>query len=232
MPRDAPYFSGQKVRDAPGNVLIACLSTEGTPSGESKAWAYLPPACHLSRTDGSIWSPSNTREPPNSYGVLAVVLLLAANPAILLASPDQVNPASVNTAHDRLFTQDRCSGPCQFVGGLSVASIFPITSDRETPTRTEREVIGLGDDQADELFDALTSATAREILQRLSAEPRTATDLSEIVDTSLQNVHYHLENLREAGAIKEIDIEYSSRGREMSVYTATSYPQVVVYDIE
>jgi DNA-binding transcriptional ArsR family regulator len=116
--------------------------------------------------------------------------------------------------------------------GLSLASIFPIVSDREVPIRTEQEVIGLADDQADELFDTLASSTARELLDELSAEPRTASDLAKNVDTTLQNVHYHLKNLREVGAIKEVDIEYSSRGREMSVYIATIQPQVITYNIE
>lgn len=163
---------------------------------------------------------------------LAVVLLVVVNPATLLAPPGQPSSAAGDGPHDRLITQDRCAGPCQFTGGLSAASIFPLAGDRGTPTRTEREVVGLTDDRTDELLDALASATAREILQQLSADPRTATELSDHVDTSLQNVHYHLENLRAAGAIEEIDVEYSSRGREMSVYTATAQPQLVLYDVE
>jgi len=86
------------------------------------------------------------------------------------------------------------------------------------------------DDRADDLFDALASETARSLLARLDEEPRTASELAGTVDTSLQNVHYHLENLEAAGAIEELDVEYSERGREMSVYVATCRPQLLLFE--
>lgn len=92
--------------------------------------------------------------------------------------------------------------------------------------------VDLTGEAADTFFDALASETTRELLEALYAAPATPSELADISDTSLQNVHYHLENLREAGAIAEIDVEYSSRGREMPVYAATCQPQVVVYDVE
>jgi len=104
--------------------------------------------------------------------------------------------------------------------------------DRDTPKRADQELIGVGDDRTDTILDALSSGTARDILTRLIQEPHTPAELSEEMDTSLQNVHYHIENLHEADAIAEVAVEYSSRGREMSVYTATCQPQILVYDVE
>lgn len=162
---------------------------------------------------------------------LAVVLLLAANPASVLIHPDQSGSGSIVAADSPRVAQEPCSGQCRLAGGLSLASIFPLTGDREAPKRSDPEVVGLTDERAGELFDVLSSGTARELLHQLSEEPQTASELSDVADTSLQNVHYHLGNLREAGAIEEIDVEYSSRGREMSVYAATCRPQVLLYDV-
>jgi DNA-binding transcriptional ArsR family regulator len=163
---------------------------------------------------------------------LAVIFLLALNPVSLLLHSDQPNSASGVAVNNPQATQDPCSGQCYLSGGASLASIFPFATDRETPQRTDEEIVELDDERADVLFDVLSSATARDILQELLMEPQTPSELAEEIDTSLQNIHYHVENLDEAGAIEETTIEYSSRGREMSVYTATVRPQMLLYDIE
>ena len=156
----------------------------------------------------------------------ALAILLAANPAVLLLAPAQ----SGTVADDPRVTAGPCSGACYLPGGLSVASIFPLGSDRRVPERSDPAVVGLTDDRAGDLFDVLSSGTARTVLQRLLDEPLTASELAADVDTTLQNVHYHLGNLHEAGAIAEIGVEYSERGREMSVYAATLQPRVLVHD--
>jgi DNA-binding transcriptional ArsR family regulator len=159
--------------------------------------------------------------------VVTLALLLVANPAGLLLAPAG---SGTGVADDARVAAGPCSEACALPGGVSVASIFPLGSDRRTPERSDPEVVGLTDARAGALFDALASDTARTVLGRLVEEPLTASELADDVDTSLQNVHYHLENLREAGAIAEIGVEYSTRGREMSVYTATRWPQVLVHD--
>jgi len=158
---------------------------------------------------------------------VALAILLAANPAVLLLAPAQSGTVADD---DPRVTAGPCSEACYLPGGLSVASIFPLGSDRRVPERSDPAVVDLTDDRAGDLFDVLSSGTARTVLQRLLDEPLTASELAADVDTTLQNVHYHLENLHEAGAVAEIGVEYSERGREMSVYTATLQPQVLVYD--
>lgn len=175
--------------------------------------------------------PRHERTGRRLLGVLALVLvlLLAVNPTALLLAPEHSGVAAAATPGQQV-AGDPCAGQCYLSGGVSAASIFPLGSDRRVPERSNPEVVDLTDDRAGALFDVLSSETARTVLQRLVEEPLTASELADDADTSLQNVHYHLENLREADAIAEIGVEYSARGREMSVYTATHQPRVLIYD--
>lgn len=164
--------------------------------------------------------------------VLAAIALVAVNPASAVMHAEQPRSTSMDTTDAPVLSQAPCTGQCYLSEGLSLASIFPFANGREVPERAEQEVVGVGDEQAGALFDALSSSTARNVLHQLIEEPQTASQLAEGADTSLQNVHYHIEKLREAGAIEEIDTEYSARGREMSVYMATSQPQIHIYNLK
>jgi DNA-binding transcriptional ArsR family regulator len=75
---------------------------------------------------------------------------------------------------------------------------------------------------ADRAFDALSSETARTILQCIYEEPRTPTEVREEVGTSLQNVHYHLDKLEDADLIEPAGTGYSEKGNEMTVYAPAS----------
>lgn len=85
-------------------------------------------------------------------------------------------------------------------------------------TARDRSVLDLADESTDRVFDALGSETARSVLASISDEPATASDIADCVDTSLQNVQYHLSNLEEANLVSEVGTWYSSRGTEMTVY--------------
>jgi DNA-binding transcriptional ArsR family regulator len=84
------------------------------------------------------------------------------------------------------------------------------------PDPDEPEVLDLSG--ADEAFEALGSRTARSILSTLYEEPRTPPEVREVVGTSLQNVHYHLERLEDADLIEPAGVGYSEKGNEMTVY--------------
>jgi DNA-binding transcriptional ArsR family regulator len=71
------------------------------------------------------------------------------------------------------------------------------------------------------VFDCLSSATAREMVALLHEEPRTASELAEFLDTSLQNFKYHLGKFQNAYLVEVVDTEYSARGVEMDVYAPT-----------
>ena len=107
-----------------------------------------------------------------------------------------------------------------------MARLLPSQSDPEVDASPR--VVGLDDDDADELLSALSSTTARRILGELHEEPTNPAELAESVDTSLQNVQYHLGRLESAGAIEVIDTAYSEKGREMDLYAPADRPLVVV----
>ncbi|GAA0718061.1 DNA-binding transcriptional ArsR family regulator [Halorubrum trapanicum] len=95
------------------------------------------------------------------------------------------------------------------------------------PEEREPRVVGVDDDEADDLIAALGSETARAILSTLHDRPATKSELAKEVDTSLQNVQYHLSRLDEADLVDVVDTAYSEKGREMDVYAAADEPLVL-----
>jgi DNA-binding transcriptional ArsR family regulator len=100
------------------------------------------------------------------------------------------------------------------------AGMFPHRPTVDEPDRDTR-VVALDTEEAATICASLASETANRILSQLFAEPATASDLADRVDTSLQNAHYHLERLQEADIVRVVDTWYSSRGVEMNVYAPT-----------
>ncbi|KAB1197478.1 MULTISPECIES: helix-turn-helix domain-containing protein [Haloferax] len=111
-----------------------------------------------------------------------------------------------------------------------MADLIPSNSSDLDDEREGRDprVIGLDSDEADELLAAISSSTARSVLASLHEAPATSSELAADVDTSLQNVQYHLGNLSDAGLIEVVDTRYSEKGREMKVYTPSDRALVVV----
>jgi len=97
------------------------------------------------------------------------------------------------------------------------------TLEQETAVEGDSSwTVAIGADGAGELFDALSSATAREILTALYERPRTASAVADAVDTSVQNVHHHFDQLREADLIAVTGTRRSAQGREMKVHAPTT----------
>lgn len=88
-------------------------------------------------------------------------------------------------------------------------------------------IMWLDDEEADELIGSLSSDTARSVLTALHEQPRTASELSEQVETSVQNVRHHLTNLQDSGLVRVAETRYSVKGREMNVYEPTDDSLVV-----
>lgn len=110
-------------------------------------------------------------------------------------------------------------------------SEFPASlGEANAAADAEPTVVDLGDDDAEELFGALASETARQLFQRLQESPAHASALADHTDTSIQNVHYHLDKLEAAGAVEVVDTAYSQKGREMDVYAPAAAPLVFVAD--
>jgi len=89
-------------------------------------------------------------------------------------------------------------------------------------------VLDVDDADTDEVLDALSSETGRELYRTLFDEPGTASEIATRCDTTVQNVHYHVSNLQEAGLIEPIETVYSEKGNEMTVYGPASDPLVLV----
>ncbi|MFB6104468.1 MAG: ArsR/SmtB family transcription factor [Halobacteriaceae archaeon] len=105
--------------------------------------------------------------------------------------------------------------------------LFPIRSPVEVGDGEPR-LLEIDGEAADEVFEALSAGTARELLAAVYDEPRPASELADAVDTSLQNTRYHLEKLQDAGLVEVADTWYSERGSEMKVYAPTDSSVVVV----
>lgn len=104
--------------------------------------------------------------------------------------------------------------------------LFPLREPVAEPDRENRR-FDIGAEDARTVVRALSSDCTVEILERLSDEPMTTTDVADAVDTSLQNAAYHIEKLEDAGLVDVVDTWYSSRGKEMAVY-AVAVERVVL----
>lgn len=108
-----------------------------------------------------------------------------------------------------------------------MADLLPSTSDVTRAPDAEPRVIGVDSDEADEMLAALSSGTARRMLQSFHDEPATPSRMADRLETSLQNVQYHLGKLEDADLVTVVDTVYSEKGREMNVYAPTDRPLVV-----
>lgn len=111
-----------------------------------------------------------------------------------------------------------------------MADLLPFRPDATKHVSTEPVVFDLASDHADRVFRSLSSEMARRILQALYEEPCVASDLATELDTSLQNVDYHLGNLQEAELVNVVDTWYSQTGNEMKVYAPAARALMISSD--
>jgi len=106
---------------------------------------------------------------------------------------------------------------------MAVTELLPDRSSCEIAD--DPEVLDV--DQAGDKLDVLSSETARKILLALYQSPAPVSELAEVVDTSIQNVRYHIEKLQQAELVELVDTWYSEKGNEMNVYAPRNAPLVV-----
>lgn len=112
-------------------------------------------------------------------------------------------------------------------------SLFPFSEDNiEAQQEGEMQVLGIDDEQTSEVLDAISSETARTILSQVYSNPSTPTVIAKDIDESVQTVSYHLQKLRDAGAIAVVNTRYSEKGQEMNVYGPADDPMVVFVGTE
>jgi len=90
----------------------------------------------------------------------------------------------------------------------------------------ELQIVGV-DEDIDAVLDALSSETARDILNAVYDDPGTPSELADRLDMSIQKVSYHLEKLESQELIAVAGTQYSEKGQEMTVYEPPEDPLVV-----
>lgn len=95
-----------------------------------------------------------------------------------------------------------------------------------TAQEGEMQVIGV-DEDVDSLLDALSSDTARAVLNAIYDDPGTPSQIADRLDMSIQKVSYHLEKLEDEELISVAGTRYSEKGQEMKVYEPPEDPLVL-----
>ncbi|AFZ72606.1 ArsR/SmtB family transcription factor [Natronobacterium gregoryi] len=96
---------------------------------------------------------------------------------------------------------------------------------REKPD--DPTVVGLEGEDADRVFDALGSETSRAVLQTCYEEGRTRSELAAELETTVQNVGYHVDKLESADLLEPVETRYGENGREVTVYEPSKRAVVV-----
>lgn len=111
--------------------------------------------------------------------------------------------------------------------GQESMSLLPSTDDVTAEQEGDIQVLGVDENETANVFEALSSETARRILTAIYDDPAPPSELAARLDLSLQNVSYHLDNLEDAGVVRVADTRYSEKGKEMNVYAPADEPVVV-----
>lgn len=98
-----------------------------------------------------------------------------------------------------------------------MSQLLPRKPPVERPEGGPR-VVEIDDRESRDVFSALSSEVARTILTELYRNPATQSELADHVDTSIQNVNYHLDQLVAADLVEVVDQWYSEKGAPMDVY--------------
>lgn len=111
-------------------------------------------------------------------------------------------------------------------------SLLPSTDDVTAEQEGEIQVLGVGEAETVDVFEALSSDTARRILTTIYDEPSHPSELADRLDLSIQNVSYHFDNLENADVVQITETRYSEKGAEMAVYAPADDPVVVFVGTE
>jgi DNA-binding transcriptional ArsR family regulator len=98
-----------------------------------------------------------------------------------------------------------------------------------TGRETSLVVIEMPDAEAVSLFKTLSDDTTIQIYTAIQEEPKVAPELKDDSETTIQNIHYHLDKLEDAGLIEPVGTWVSDTGVEMTVYGAIYDPLVISF---
>lgn len=111
-----------------------------------------------------------------------------------------------------------------------MADADPFPTRPSVPVEGEQRTLPFTD--AGQIFEALSSETARRILAAVYDSPAPPSDIADSVDTSIQNVGHHLDRLENAGLVETVETWYSEKGVEMDVYAPSHVPLVIRADAD
>lgn len=111
-----------------------------------------------------------------------------------------------------------------------MSPIRDLVENERPPNETnELRIVDMNEKYAVPLFEALSNETTLEIYTAIQQEPKTASELKDLTETTLQNTHYHLNKLEEAELIEPVETWLSDRGKEMDVYGPTHSPLILSF---
>ncbi len=113
-----------------------------------------------------------------------------------------------------------------------MARLFPSRTEHSVERERDPSVLYVDSERAEQMISTLSGETAMAVFRMLNEEALTASEVAARLDLSVQNVSYHIENLKAADLIEVIDVCYSEKGREMEILAATSDPKVLVLGTE
>lgn len=100
-----------------------------------------------------------------------------------------------------------------------MSDTFPIKHTTDKPEDTR--IVELGSNQSQVVLDALSSKTTRTVLLEIHSEPASISQVSNRVDSSIQNIKYHIDKLNEAGLVEETGEWHTEGGNQMTLYGPT-----------
>ncbi|MBI2573536.1 helix-turn-helix transcriptional regulator [Candidatus Woesearchaeota archaeon] len=82
--------------------------------------------------------------------------------------------------------------------------------------------IDLSQKKTKSIAEAITSETARKVMDHLSDKVDTEQQIATTLGLPISTVHYHIQKLMEVGLVKADEFHYSAKGREVNHYKLAS----------
>ena len=82
-------------------------------------------------------------------------------------------------------------------------------------------LFSLEEEKSKKLAQAISNETARKILNHLSKNDSSETDIAKALNLALSTVHYNLQNLKQSKLIKVKGFYWSEKGKKIEVYTVS-----------
>jgi len=104
-----------------------------------------------------------------------------------------------------------------------------LTRSRPSNDDVPLRVVEMDDDEAVEIVETLGSETTYLVYKQLHEEPQLPRELASTLDSSIQNIHYHLNKLEDAELIEPVETWHSQNSVEMQVYAPIHHPLVLSF---